>query len=254
MRSNPEDESGQEVASGAPPFPGDPDSVEWADPELVLVHYDVSGWNLDQRAELAESLAERNVPHKWDGEELVVPEMAEEFTDALFGELEAELGPFAVPLDPDDPGTEFGLDEWPVADLDALRASLIEAAIPHRWEGLTLLVATESEHEVDDLLDAIEAGEAAALDSEAPEGALHDLYNLADALVRDPADGQARSRLLELLPQLSPQAAPYGLAGRAWSVILERAQGVEDVFADAGRPEDVIAAADELRNVSRPYV
>mgnify|MGYP000252370377 CR=1 FL=1 len=46
----------------------------------------------DQRAELAETLAEREVPHVWEGEELVVPEQIEAGVDALFDELEAEIG------------------------------------------------------------------------------------------------------------------------------------------------------------------
>ena len=75
-------------------------------------------------------------PHVWDGEELVVPEEIEAFVDALFDELEAEIGPFPVPLLEGDPSTEFGLDEWPLKDLETLKESLIEAEIPHLWQGV----------------------------------------------------------------------------------------------------------------------
>jgi len=252
-----DDEAGSEASAGAPPFPGDPDSIDWADPELVKVHYDVSAWNWEQRAELSETLAERNVPHTWlaeDGiDELVVPELAEEFTDALFEHLEAELGPFPIALDPGDPGREFALDDAPEHDLDALRAALLEAGIPHRWNGVRVIVATDAEDAVDDLLDAIEAGEVASADGEgAPDGALHDLYAIADELARDPDDANSRERLAALVPQLSPDAPPYGLAARAWGTIV----GAAGVLAEAlgGDAEPVVAAADELRAVTRPYV
>jgi hypothetical protein len=62
-------------------------------------------------------------------------------------------------LDDDDEGegvTEFDLDDWSKSDLEVLQQSMNEAEIPHRWEGRTLVVASDAEHTVDDLLDAIE--------------------------------------------------------------------------------------------------
>ncbi len=243
-----------QAASGAPPaFDIDFDPN---DPEQVKVHYNLSGWGFEQRAELAETLAERSVPHVWEGEELVVPEQIEDAVDALFDELEAELGPFPVPLDEGAPSTEFGLDEWPVADIESLKQSLTEAEIPHTWEGRTLLVAQDAEHVVDDLLDAIEAGEVASIDedAEAPDGALHDLYHAADRLRRDIAHGPSRSKLLDLAPQLSPTVPPFGLAVGSWKSIVEKAQALAERFEDGAEPDDIEAAAGELHAVTRPWV
>lgn len=257
-----DDAAGTEVGAGAPPFPGEPDNVDWADPELVKVHYDVSHWSWEQRAELAESLAERNVPHRWEADdgvdELVVPESAEAYTDALFEQLEAELGPFPVPLAADEPGTVFDLSDWGEPELENLRAALIESGIAHRWDRGALVVAPESQDDVDDLLDAIEAGEIASADGEgAPDGALQDLYAIADELARDPDDAHAGERLGALVPQLSPDAPPYGLAARAWTLIVERAGALAEARAAGGGdadPQAVADAADELRAVTRPYV
>ena len=266
--SEEDDFQGGTVAPGAPPYPGDPDAVDWNDPELVKVHYDVSAWDYDQRAELMETLAERQVPHMWEGDELVVPEDAEQFVDVLFAELEAELGPFPIPLDPDEESAEFTLDEWADIELDTLRSALLEAEIPHRWDGRTVAVAADAADTVDDLVDAIEAGEVASADGEgAPDGALHDLFAFADELARDPADAGTRERLLELVPQLAVGSPPYGLAVRAWAVIVNHAEALagalagdaadaepdveRDVEPDAER---VAAAAGELRSVTRPYV
>lgn len=254
-----DDQESTAAAAGAPPafdFDFDP-----YDPDQVKVHYNLTGWTFEQRAELAETLAERGVPHTWEGDELVVPEEIESDVDALFDELEREIGPFPVPL-LDDEGvdgegvTEFDLAEWPAADIDVLQESLLEGEIPHRWAGRTLVVSRDAEHVVDDLLDAIESGDAASLDeaAEAPDGALNSLYVAADRLTRDGHDGPARGTLLALVPNLSPASPPFGLAGRPWSVIVARAQAVVAALEDGAEAENVTAAATELRTVCRPYV
>lgn len=257
VRTSDEDDefAGGTVAPGAPPYPGDPDTVDWNDPELVKVHYDVAAWDYDQRAELMESLAERNVPHRWEADELVVPEAAEEYVDDLFAELEAELGPFPVPLDPAEDVAEFTLDEWADVEVDTLRSALLDAEIPHRWTGRTVTVAADAADTVDDLVDAIEAGEVASADGAgAPDGALHDLYAYADQLSRDPDDAVARASLAELVGQLEVASPPYGLAVRAWAVIVNHAEALTGAIDDDGGSDAVVAAAGELRAVCRPYV
>jgi hypothetical protein len=248
------EEESTDVAAGAPPsFDFDFDPL---DPDQVKVHYNLTGWSIDQRAELAETLAELGVPHMWEGEELVVPEAIENEIDALFDRLEAEIGPFPVPLLEGDDSTEFGLDEWPFRDIETLKEALVEAEIPHAWQGRTLLVAHDAESVVDDLLDAIEAGEVASLDedAEAPDGALHDLYIAADRLARDITHASSRNKVLALVPELSPAVPPFGLAVGAWRVIVERAHVLVAHFEGAADPELLTAAADELRTACRPYV
>ena len=121
------------------------------DESIVKVHYDLSAWSFDQRAELSEALAESATPHAWDGEELVVPEVVEEAVDAIFDRLEGEIGPFPIVLEHGEPATEFGLDEWTESDRQLLAEALIESEVPHRWEGTTVVVAEDAEDAVDDL-------------------------------------------------------------------------------------------------------
>lgn len=258
-RGGEEDENESTAAAGAPPgFDVDFDPY---DPDQVKVHYNLTGWSFEQRAELAETLAERGVPHRWEGDELVIPEEIEADVDAMFDELEKEIGPFPVPL-LDDDGidgegvTEFDLAEWSAADIDTLQQSLLDGEVPHRWAGRTLVVSRDAEHAVDDLLDAIESGDAASLDDsvEAPDGALNSLYIAADRLSRDGSDGTARSSLLTLVPGLSAGSPPYGLAARPWSVIVARAQAVVAALDAGAEADEVVAAATELRTVCRPYV
>ena len=248
------EEESTDVAAGAPPGPEidfDPN-----DPDRPKVHYDLTGWSFDQRAELAETLAEHGVPHVWEGEEVIVPEEIEAAVDALFDALEAEIGPFPVALTDEEGATEFGLDEWPAADVESLRQALVDAEIPHTWRGRTLLVAHDAETVVDDLLDAIEAGEVASLDedSEAPDGALHDLYRHADRLARDLTNGDSREALFELVPQLSPEVPPFGLPVGSWRTIVDRASSLVDRFHAGADTDELVAAADELRSVCRPWV
>jgi len=234
---------------------------EWDpnDPEAVKVHYDVTSWSVDQRAELSEALAEAELAHVWDGDELVVPEEAEAEVDALFERLEELLGPFAVPLDPDDGGVEFGLDEWPAADRQTLAQALVEVAVPHRWDRTTVIVATDREAEVDELLDAVEQGTLVLAggipESGPPDGALSKLFAAADRLARDPDDRTGGDELRDLVPQLDRKQPPYGLAGVTWAGAVEEAQRLLAlVDDDAAGASDVIGTAQSLRTMVREYV
>lgn len=232
------------------------------DPTVVKVHYDLSAWSFDHRAQLAEALAEAGLPHAWDGDELVVPEIVESQTDNLFERLEGEIGPFPVTLEPDAASTEFGLDEWSEADRVLLTQSLVESEIPFRWEGSKVVVAHDAEDVVDDLLDAIEEGELLEADEAAsgpPDGALSTIFLAADKLSRDPVDARSRTTLLDLADDLDAARPPYAFAPRTWSrAVAGVGEIVSLVQADAegaGADESSVAErAEILRNLLRPYV
>lgn len=229
------------------------------DPDTVKVHYDVSGWSIDQRAELSEALAEEDLAHVWDGDELIVPEELEADVDAMFERLEAALGPFTVPLDPDDDGVEYGLDEWPPADRATLAEALREAGIPHRWDGPTLIAATIAEPDVDGLLDQIEQGTlvlaGAGDDAVAPEDALSTLFSASDRLAKDPEDEGGRQDLLDMADRLDRAKPAYGIAVGAWSKTMDAVDGLVTLI---GSPDasgsDVIGAAQALRSRVREFV
>ena len=229
------------------------------DPDTVKVHYDVSAWSLDQRSELAEALAEAELAHVWDGDEVVVPEELEAEADRLFERLEQLLGPFPIALDEGDQGVEFGLDEWSPSDRDALAAALIEQQVPHRWESATVIVATDAEQAVDELLDAIERGELVLLDADGsndpPDDALSILYTSADRLAKDPGDHGGQHDLLELAPRSSPRHPPFGVPLGAWVTAIEGVQVLAAQFDEPDPdPSEIIGAAQALRAVVRPYV
>lgn len=255
------DEAQQDRAASGQPIDFDPN-----DPDVVKVHYDVSAWNFDQRAELSEALADAELPHAWDGDEVVVPELVEADVDALFDELDKVLGPFPIALEDGAESTEFGLDEWSDADRAVLTEALIASEVPHRWDGTTVLVATDAEHAVDDLLDAIEAGELLGDGSgdavAAPDGALSTMFLAADRLAKDPMDAGARTELVELAPLVDARNPPYGMAHRPWAGAVSGVDALVELIdrdaADGTRGDsiesDIIGSAQELRSLLRPYV
>ena len=227
------------------------------DPETVKVHYDVSGWSVDQRAELAEALAEAELAHVWEGDEVVVPDELEADVDDLLDRLEELLGPFAVGLAEDDPGVEYGLDEWPPADRQTLAQALVEGEVPHRWTGATLVVATDAEATVDELLDAIEQGTLVSTSpgAGAPEGALDVLFSSSDRLARDADDRSGRDDLEDIVERIDAAAPPYGIAVGSWARTVQAAQPLRDLVADDGSSSsDVIGAAQEVRSLVKQYV
>ena len=82
------------------------------DPEAPKVFYDLGSWTIDQQADLAAELADREVAHAWQGAELVVPPFAEELADSIIAEVAAADAPVAA----DAPTA-------PVADLETKRRS-----------------------------------------------------------------------------------------------------------------------------------
>jgi hypothetical protein len=224
------------------------------DPDAVKVHYDVSAWNIEQRAELSAALADDDIAHVWADEELVVPEELEARTDALFARLEEELGPFPILLGEEEESVEYGLDEWPEDDRETLTAALTEAAIAHRWEGATLFVAADAEKTVDELLDGIEAGTLVAGDDAAPpEESLPRLFAAADRLAKDPEDRVGREEVAELTAAFDAAHPPYGLAKNVWKGVVEATEQLAKA-SDASDPSTVIGAAQQLRSLVRPYV
>ena len=248
------EEESTDVAAGAPPqwdIDFDPN-----DPDQVKVHYDLGGWNIDQRAELAETLAEQSIPHVWEGDELVVPEAIEGPVDRLFEQLEAELGPFPVWLDRRRLGHRVRSrrmaagrhrDPQRIADRGRDPASL-GGHDPLRRERRRARGRRPARRD--------RSGEVASIDgaTEAPDGALQSLYSSADRLRRDPTHTSAREELFALVPKLNPTAPPYGLAAGSWATMVAAASTLVAAF-QAGRPTDELEqAAEALHGVCRPWV
>ena len=237
-----------------------PERPEWdpSDPDVERVYYDLSDWSIDQQAEVSALFAEHEIPHVWEGFEVVVPFFVEEASDALFEQLETRLGMNGAgtpaSFGPDDPATEYDLGEWSTAQRATLVRAVADAGIPHRLEDHLLLVPVAAEAMVDELLDAVESGDVMLLDDsdgDEPVLSMADLFTLADRLRREPKDQRGRD-LLATAAGLDPERPPYGVTLVTW----RRAVGACDRLAEVIDHDEiaVVEVAEELWSLVRPFV
>ena len=244
---------------------------DWSpnDPDAVNVHYDLSSWTPDQEAELIEALAEGEIPHTWDGTELVVPEEVEGEVDALFEVLEARLGIESAdgtvtevetsdPIEADEQLTEYELEEWSVADRAVLTEALVASRVPHRWEDGLLLVPTDAEDAVEELMNDIESGQVWIV----PEGDEDDGYSTGEdpsdvllvfksageRLARNPLDADGLEALLAALEAADPDRPLPGIVPATWREICALAEDIADALAGSDTPDEpmVIDSAERL--------
>ena len=267
-------------------------SDEWNpnDPDATRVLYDLASWTFDQQAELAAELAEAEIPHTWDGTELVVPESHESVADSAITRVEARVGVVydgdpdvegidsdhadedgddtatrAVPLDiPEgEATTEYDLADWPEGDRQSITRALTRQSVPYRWEDDLLVVPTANEALVESLMDMIEQGEFTAheddIDDEGerlPFETLTTFFLAGARLQKNPMDADGLEQLVAAIAIADPARPPYGVDIRLWQRTCELADELADALAAADEPDhdETVAVASELHDLLRPYV
>jgi len=249
------------------------------DPDATRVHYDLANWSFEQMAELAAALADAEVPHAWDGNELIVPESAEEQTDDIVAQVEMRLGIAsegdvvdapareAMPLADDASTTEYDLAEWEQSERDLITSHLIARGLPFRWEDDVLLVSTDHEELVDSILDDVENDEGVELPDESddsgdgtedrlPFETLTTFFLAGDRLQRNPLDADGLEQLLSATDVADPDRPPYGVDKRLWQRMCELADDLAAALVDGDEPDvvETQAVAAELHDLLRPYV
>jgi hypothetical protein len=129
------------------------------DPEALTTRYDLSDWSVDDRADVAAALADAEIPHSWDGSELLVSQDTEQVVDSILDEIEDELDNLDDGDDEsgEDNITEYELDEWSEGERKQLCDMLDNLDIGYRWDGTMLLVPIGVEAVVDSCLDSIDS-------------------------------------------------------------------------------------------------
>ena len=250
------------------------------DPDAESVHYDLGAWNLDQRAAVAEVFAEAEIPHAWVGDEVVVPAELEEVADVLLDRLEQEFGvdgaagstgglSAAIDEADDDDITEYELDEWADNERARLSELLVASGIPFKWEGALLVTLTDFEDTVDELLDAVEAGDVTIVDSsgsgrgtvsvadsDVSGETLTQMFLAAERLQRDPLDADGLALLVRVLDDVEDGGTPFGVPVPAWRQAVELADQLADALAGAEIPDEIGAmeVAQRLFVTLRPHV
>jgi hypothetical protein len=248
-----------------------------ADPDSPRVIYDLSGWSFDHQAELAAQLAEAEVPHSWEGTDLIVPEDHEAAADGVIAEVEHRLGIESddpdgetrmgaagevhdqVPLEEGRLVTEYELDEWDDAELAAVTRALLVQRRPFAWQGTTLVVHADDEDVVDSILDMVENGEVGEADDDGERPAFETLttfFLMADRLRRNPLDADGLEHLLDAIDIAEPSRPPYGVDPRLWQRTCELADELAGALADGDEPDgdEAKELADELHELLRPYI
>ena len=235
-------------------------------PEEEQVVYELGQWSLDLQAEAAEVLAESQIPHAWDGTDLVVHLDWEHMVDELLDAVERGA---TGSVDASDDELVYELDEWPPEDREALSARLAEAGVSHRWEGqATLVVAPGDEEVVEHVLDGVEFpnalevaavvedDDAAAVAAEAASfEVLSSLFLAADRLKGNPLDAEGIADLSDAVDAADPDVPPFGIVPGLWRDAVERANRLADALADDDdRSPEVAAQAAELQGILRPFV
>lgn len=256
-------------------------SEDWnpSDPDATRVLYDLSMWSFDQQAELAAEFAEAEIPHAWEGSELVVPEAYESAADSTITLVEERLGivynpdaeephddPSRAPIDltPGEATTEYDMEDWPPADRDAVSRALTRQGHPFRWDGDLLIVHTDDEDVVEALLDMVENGEFGADDEDDDEGddeqlpfeTLTTFFLAGERLRRDPLDADGLEQLLDAVDVAEPARPPYGVDPRLWQRTCELADDLAGALVDGDTPDETtaMAVAADLHDLLRPYI
>lgn len=94
----------------------------------------------------------------------------------------------------------YELDEWSETDRGALRARLESLAVPHRWEGASLVVSADDEAWVERVMDQVEEDLETALDEDV-EKVAYDLSTWDAASIE------------LLVESLVDEAVPHGFEG-----------------------------------------
>ena len=101
-------------------------------PEDEQVVYELGEWPIDLQAEAAEVLAESEIPHAWDGTDLVVHVDWEQTVDELLDAVERGA---TGEVDTSDDEILYELNEWSADDRLLLSDRLDEEGIAHHWDG-----------------------------------------------------------------------------------------------------------------------
>lgn len=243
------------------------------DPDAMRVHYDLASWSFEQMAELAAALADAEIPHAWDGNELIVPESAEELADDVVAQVEMRLGiagdtDGASPREPisladDAASTEYDLAEWEQSERDLVTSHLVARGLPFRWEDDVLLVGTDDEELIDAILDDVEKDEGVELPDDEGDDAdrlpfetLTTFFLAGDRLQRNPLDADGLEQLLSATELADPARPPYGVDKRLWQRTCELADDLAAALVDGDEPDvvETQAVAADLHDLLRPYV
>jgi len=228
------------------------DAVDVGTSDEDQLAYELHEWAGESRRILDQLLTGGGIAHAWQGATLVVRVADEEAVDLAVAEAADAGGPA---LDPDAEKLAYEMGGWAADEQSGFSELLGRLGVPHEFdaEGDLLVLATDEES-VESALDAFQAGaddrpELEGLDA---NKLLSDMFVACDRLRKDPRDLMGIEQLIRLVPVLAGHRPPFGIDGRMWNALGERATGLVDLLG-TGDPEPIAVSgvAGELAEVLR---
>lgn len=227
------------------------DGLDGGKPDETV--YELDEWSDRDRSVLRDRLEGLAVPHKWEGESLVVAAADEAWVERIMDQVEDDL---SVSLDPDVEQVAYDLSAWSADDREQLFSVLDDEAVPYGIDGEELFVHAIDEERVDEVVAAIvQPGEEHVDGPAATADVMGDLFVAADRLVHDPTDHEGTLALIDAIRVAGAAPPPYGMDKVWWDSVIGHADQLI-VLLDTPTPDDesITTEATVLRDALRPYV
>jgi hypothetical protein len=159
-------------------------------------------------------------------------------------------------LEPEAEKVLYEVAEWSPEDRADLVDALNEEGVRHAFDEMgDLLVDAIDEDRVDLLMDEL-VDEDDDEEDDAPEATsvLSDLFVSADKLRKHPRDATAILTAVDASTSAIAMSPPYGFERATWAKIGLRAGALRAALETEADDEDVVAAAEELRELLHPMV
>jgi hypothetical protein len=216
------------------------------------VGIDLTTWGETGRAALDERLHLLQAPHAWNDVILVIDEADMAWIGRIIEQVEDER---TIALDPEADQIAYDLAGWDDENRSLLVHGLQDQAIAFGIDGEELVVQEADETRVDALVDTIlEPDGDAPTGDEARAELMGELFVIADRLVHNPVDADARRELTEAAAEAQASAPPYGVEKAWWKGIGEQGAAVAVMFLGPTPDEPIVEAATALRDALRPNV
>jgi hypothetical protein len=125
-----------------------------AEPKTGQVEYELHEWAVESRVMLQSLLNASDIPHVWEGTNLLVPAVVEARVDGMVAQVEAT---FESSLDPDAAKVAYDIEDWDDALQTELLGMLDVEGIPYELDADGALVVLEAdEAKVEAAFDTIE--------------------------------------------------------------------------------------------------
>lgn len=226
------------------------DGLDVGTPDELV--YELDDWADRDRLVLRDRLETLGVPHRWDGQTLVVAAANEAWVERVMDQVEDDLGV----LDDQQEQMAYDLAGWDDVNREQLFDLLDAERIAFAMDGDELFVSEMDEQRVDEVVDSIIGPDhgAAPATLAGPE-VMGEIFIAADRLSHDPLDREGALSLVASARATAGSNPPYGMDKVWWDGVLANADRLL-ILLDIDEPdEDAVAdAATALRDVLRPYV